>query len=83
MKELVHHLLENWPLDRDPPLFGSMVGVVGGSETQLDLDINIGGMPTCWLVTDTRDDEATTQLPDLLNINLTIGIGMMSDYIGF
>jgi hypothetical protein len=81
MKELVRYLLENSALD-DPPLFGSIEGVVGGPETLLDLDIFIGGSDICWLVTDTRDSEATMQLPDLPNLDLTISIGMMSDYIG-
>ena len=81
MKELVRYLLENAAVD-DAPLAGSLIGVVGGSETHLDLDIHIGGSDVCWIVTDNRSEEATTQLPDLLNIDLTISIGMMSDYMG-
>jgi hypothetical protein len=58
---------------------------LGGPDTRthVDVDLTIGFGPNCWLITDTplENEEPTTLLPDLHNLDLTVRIGMMSDFM--
>jgi hypothetical protein len=73
------------PHDRNPPIVGSIDVSLGGPDTRthVDVDLTIGSLPLCWLITDTpsESEEPTTLLPDLPNLDLTIRIGMMSDFM--
>ena len=69
------------PHDREPPMVGSVNVSLGGPDTHVDVDLKIG-LDTCWIITDSPgEQEPTTLLPDLPHLDLTINIGMMSDFM--
>ena len=69
------------PNDRDAPIVGYVNVALGGPDTHVDVNLKIG-LDTCWIITDTpREQEPTTLLPDLPHLDLTVNIGMMSDFI--
>jgi hypothetical protein len=70
------------PHDRAPPIVGSVNVSLGGPDTHVDVSLKIG-LDTCWLITDTPEprQQPTVLLPDLPHLDLTINIGMMSDFM--
>jgi hypothetical protein len=73
------------PIDRDAPIRGEINVALGGPDTlgaHVDVDLHIGGSVICWVITDTPGEtEPTTLLPELPHLDLTVSIGMMSDFI--
>ena len=73
------------PHDRVAPIRGEINVALGGPDTlgaHVDVSLKIG-LDTCWLITDTPGEtqEPTTLLPELPHLDLTVNIGMMSDFI--
>jgi len=78
-----NEIIGGTPHDRNPPIVGSIDVSLGGPDTRthVDVDLTIGTGFNCWVISDSRSEEPTTLLPDLPNLDLTVRIGMMSDFI--